>query len=192
MSPEEIPPYPDRRVGGDGDISHQNQNTKNHLLEPSQSVQIDRIQAHISHGTGAKEESVNIAKFEPRFSVTTIAINTAAVNDDRREDDGEKEVKDMHAIEIDLEAAISAQKRPTYAIHGSDDRRRESNRKKTTALSVGDKQTIKAYITDRIGIGKCAALAGREVYMPMAGAKEGKKLREIRVDTSPERKEKKT
>ena len=128
MSPEEIPPYPNHRVVGYGDIPNQHQNAENGLLEPGQSVQIDRIQARVSHGTGAKEEGVNIAKFEARFGVVAVAFDAAAVDDDRRQDDGREEVKDMHAIEVDLEAALSAEKTLTHAIdanHGSDDCRRE-------------------------------------------------------------------
>ena len=133
VSPEEIPPYPHRGVGGNGDISHQNKNTQNYLLEPSQSVQIDCIQTRIGHSTGAKEEGVNITKLEVRFSVATVSIDTAAVHDDRREDDGEEEVNDMHAIEVDLEAAMPAQKtlmHSTDATHSSGDSRRESSKKK--------------------------------------------------------------
>ena len=81
--PKEIAPYPDDSVSSDSYVTKQNQNTKKRLLKSRQLVQIDCIQSGVRHGTRTKEDGVDIAKAEVCFSVATVAIDAAAVHDDR-------------------------------------------------------------------------------------------------------------
>ena len=109
MLPKEISPYPNGRVGDDSDITNEYKKAEDRLLKPGQDAQVDRAQTGLSHGTGTKEDGVDIAKSEQRFGMAIVAMDAAAVHDDRRDDDSQEEVSDVHAIEVHFEAAMSLQ-----------------------------------------------------------------------------------
>ena len=81
--PKEIPPYPDGSVGDKRYPPKQHNNKENSLLECRYVAQIDRVQASASHSTSTKEDGVNVAKPEEPFGIVTVAIDAAAVHDDR-------------------------------------------------------------------------------------------------------------
>lgn len=86
--PKVIPPYPDGSVGDERYTAEQHNNKENDLLECGEIAQIDRVQASGSHGTSTKEDGVNIPKPEEGFGIITVAIDAAAVHDDRGDDYG--------------------------------------------------------------------------------------------------------
>lgn len=83
MFSKEVAPHPKRGVGGNSHVADQKKNTKYGLLETRYVAQIDCIQTCICHGTCTKENCVDIAELELYLGITTVAIDAAAVHDNR-------------------------------------------------------------------------------------------------------------